>query len=230
MNRVRRSTLLLLTVIVLLLVLPGIGDAVRGAVTYLFGDTSSRYIGVLASIVTILTFLYVLVKPWLLELNQRSTKINTATPASQTNDGQSRNPEGAGVDPTNNAEDEARRRIRDETRQVARDLYHWQHERSLDDPFSRAEEIPRNMESAEYKELEAKYDQHKDETERQYNNELLPRVAQVRADLASHDVKDSELNRLYGRPKNYDDYRTVSERLWEMAGQLDRRIPPQARG
>jgi hypothetical protein len=86
------------------------------------------------------------------------------------------------------------------------------------------------MDSPEYKELEARQNQHVDETERQYNNTLLPRVSQVRSDLASYNVKNSELDKLYGKPRKHENYRVVAERLYEMAAALDRQIPPKAKG
>jgi TIR domain len=104
--------------------------------------------------------------------------------------------------------------------ELARKLNEWAHQRKLDDPFSQAQDIPNDMDSPEWKELSDKYDNHMDETERQYQREFLPEIARARAALASYGVKDSLFDRVYSRPRKYDDYRTVSEQLWEMSGEL----------
>jgi hypothetical protein len=116
-----------------------------------------------------------------------------------------------------------RERVYLDSEELARKLNEWAHQRSLDDPFSQAQDLPSDTNSPEWKELSARYDNHMDETERQYQREFLPEIARARAALASYGVKDSLFDRVYSRPRKYDDYRTVSEQLWEMSGELRKR-------
>jgi hypothetical protein len=72
-------------------------------------------------------------------------------------------------------------------------------------------------------EVMGKYGQHVDEMLRQYRRDLLPDVVQVRGALQEVGISDSQFERVYTNPKKYEDIEAIAERLWDMAGRLDRR-------
>src|SRR5215216_4857524 len=122
MNRIRRNTLVLMVVIVLLLVFPSIGDTVRGTVAYLVGETGSRILGALASIATILTLLYVILEPQIRQSNQGSPGHTPESPTARTGDGHSQSRQETTGAQTTHPDNDARRRIRDEAQDVAREV------------------------------------------------------------------------------------------------------------
>lgn len=54
----RRSTLILAISLILVIVFPGIGEVIRGAVASIFGETGERIITILAGLATILALLF----------------------------------------------------------------------------------------------------------------------------------------------------------------------------
>jgi hypothetical protein len=104
---------------------------------------------------------------------------------------------------------------------VARQIRRFTNERNEDDPFSR-KEIPKNMESPEYKALAARYDEHMNTTRRVYRSDHLSTVVRVRDAFADLGISDPELDRLHENPKNYSDLRTLADRLIAMADSLAR--------
>jgi len=219
----RLSTIILVVLLVLVLVFPSIGDAIRGFVAYLVGEKGERIVSVLAGLFTILAVLF---GPEIRQMIRGAEHGNSAVQSTKpTGESQERH-HATDAEWTTQPDQDSRARIRDEARQVATELNEWINERRLDDPFSRSGregDFP-EMGTPEYQVIEAAYNNYSDETERQYQNIFLPKLAPVRAALASYNVRDSEFNRLYGRPRGYNDYQTVTERLWEMAGTLDRQI------
>ena len=111
--------------------------------------------------------------------------------------------------------------LRDDARNVARQIRRFTNERNEDDPFSR-EEIPKNMESPEYKALAARYDEHMNTTRRVYRSDHLPTVVRVRDAFADLGISVPELDRLHENPKNYSDLRTLAHRLSAMGDSLAR--------
>jgi hypothetical protein len=219
----RLSTIILVVLLVLVLVFPVIGDAIRGFVAYMVGEKGERIVSVLAGLVSILAVLF---GPEIRQgIRGRERGSSTVQSTKSTGESEERH-EATNAERTTQPDRESRARIRDEARKIATELNEWIHERRLDDPFTRSgrEGNHPEMGTPEYQALEAAYNNHIDETKRQYQNSFLPQVAQVRAALATYNIRDSELNRVYGRPRNYNDYQVVTERLWEMAGSLDRHI------
>jgi hypothetical protein len=113
------------------------------------------------------------------------------------------------------------RALQTKIRSVARQVRAFVQERDEDDPFHR-EEIPRNSDSPEYKDLAARYDAHVEVTRGLYRKNHLPDVARVRDALADRGMTDPELDRLYESPRNYNEMRTLADRLVAMADSLSR--------
>jgi hypothetical protein len=199
----RLAILGLVVVVVLLVTVPALGDSLRGIVTWVFGDTLSPILGTVANIIAVGGFLTFLFR-WLrsgsgpLTVHSVSTENNTTM-----------------------APDDGVRMLRDDARNAARQIRWFTNERNEDDPFSR-EEIPKNMESPEYKALEARYDEHMNETRRLYRSDHLPTVVGVRDAFADLGIRDPELDRLHENPKNYSELRILADRLITMADSLPR--------
>jgi len=193
----------LVGLVVLLVTVPALGDSLRGIVTWVFGDTLSPILGTMANIIAVGGFLILLFR-WLRSgsgtpiVHSVSTETNTTMPP-----------------------DTAVRTLRDDARNAARQIRRFTNERKEDSPFHR-EEIPRNMDSPEYKALAARYDEHMNETRRLYRSDHLPTVVGVRDAFADLGIGDPELDRLHENPKNYSELRTLADRLIAMADSLAR--------
>jgi hypothetical protein len=193
----------LVVVVVLLVTVPALGDSLRGIVTWVFGDTLSPILGTVANIIAVGGFLTFLFR-WLrsgsgpLTVHSVSTENNTTM-----------------------APDDGVRTLRDDARNAARQIRWFTNERNEDDPFSR-EEIPKNVDSPEHEALEARYDEHMNETRRLYRSDHLPSVVGVRDAFADLGIRDPELDRLHENPKNYSELRILADRLITMADSLPR--------
>jgi hypothetical protein len=194
----------LIALIVFLLAVPSVGDAIRGIVGFFFGERGERYIGAITGIISLLVIVWSVWR-WIFGIRGAETTLST-------------NP--VPVDSTIQDGDDLRnnkaRRVRDDARQAARQIRSFVQERDEDDPFAR-EEIPSDTASREYKDLSARYDEHMTETRRLYRANLLPRVVIVRDEFADLGLKDPELDRLHENPRNYNDLRTLADRLLAMA-------------
>ena len=193
----------LVVLIVLLVTVPALGNSLRGIVSLVFGDTLSPILGTVANIIAVGGFLIFLFR-WLRSGSGPPTvhSVSTETNTTMTPD--------AGV-----------QALRDDARNVARQIRRFTNERNEDDPFSR-EEIPKNMESPEYKALAARYDEHMNTTRRVYRSDHLPTVVRVRDAFADLGISVPELDRLHENPKNYSDLRTLAHRLSAMGDSLAR--------
>jgi hypothetical protein len=193
----------LVVLIVLLVTVPALGNSLRGIVSLVFGDTLSPILGTVANIIAVGGFLIFLFR-WLRSGSGPPTvhSVSTETNTTMTPD--------AGV-----------QALRDDARNVARQIRRFTNERNEDDPFSH-EEIPKNMESPEYKALAARYDEHMNTTRRVYRSDHLPTVVRVRDAFADLGISDPELDRLHENPKNYSDLRTLAHRLRAMGDSLAR--------
>jgi hypothetical protein len=193
----------LVVLIVLLVTVPALGNSLRGIVSLVFGDTLSPILGTVANIIAVGGFLIFLFR-WLRSGSGPPTvhSVSTETNTTMTPD--------AGV-----------QALRDDARNVARQIRRFTNERNEDDPFSR-EEIPKNMESPEYKALAARYDEHMNTTRRVYRSDHLPTVVRVRDAFADRGISVPELDRLHENPKNYSDLRTLAHRLSAMGDSLAR--------
>ena len=191
----------LVVLIVLLVTVPALGNSLRGIVSLVFGDTLSPILGTVANIIAVGGFL---IFRWLRSGSGPPTvhSVSTETNTTMTPD--------AGV-----------QALRDDARNVARQIRRFTNERNEDDPFSR-EEIPKNMESPEYKALAARYDEHMNTTRRVYRSDHLPTVVRVRDAFADLGISVPELDRLHENPKNYSDLRTLAHRLSAMGDSLAR--------
>lgn len=78
------------------------------------------------------------------------------------------------------------------------------------------------MDSPEHEALEARYDEHMNETRRLYRSDHLPSVVGVRDAFADLGIRDPELDRLHENPKNYSELRILADRLITMADSLPR--------
>ena len=193
----------LVVLIVLLVTVPALGNSLRGIVSLVFGDTLSPILGTVANIIAVGGFLIFLFR-WLRSRSGPPTvhSVSTETNTTMTPD--------AGV-----------QALRDDARNVARQIRRFTNERNEDDPFSR-EEIPKNMESPEYKALAARYDEHMNTTRRVYRSDHLPTVVRVRDAFADLGISVPELDRLHENPRNYSDLRTLAHRLSAMGDSLAR--------
>ncbi len=131
-------------------------------------------------------------------------------------------PTGASVRP-DARKTQAARKLLDETRTLAQqvsDFVHYCEQRS---PFHTGD-IPRNMESPEYKELSKQYNAHIDEMRERYRSEFRPEVIRVRGALSEHGITDAQLDQVYERPRTFKETEAIALRLYDMAGRLERRL------
>jgi hypothetical protein len=197
----------LIAFIFLLLAVPDIGDAIRGIVVFLFGERGSRYIGTILGILSLLAVFGAIVR-WILVRSNTETTL-PPTPAQ----GTQAPPAAPAIRTETDGREEEVDRTRTSARRISRELSAFTQERREDDPFHRADDIPSDMDSPEYKAIVAQYDTDMQETRRLYRTNHLPDVARVRDAFADLGVTDPELDRLYENPRNYTDMRTLAARL-----------------
>ena len=202
MNR-SGERLVVVGLVVLLVTVPALGDSLRGIVTWVFGDMLSPILGTMANIIAVGGFLIFLFR-WLRSGSGPPTVHSVST---ETN--------------TTMAPDAGVRTLPDDARNAARQIRRFTNERDEDDPFHR-EEIPKNLDSPEYKALEARYDEHLNETRRLYRSDHLLTVVGVRDAFADLGIRDPELDRLHENPKNYSNLRTLADHLSAMGDSLAR--------
>lgn len=118
---------------------------------------------------------------------------------------------------------DAKRRLVAETNDLARSIYEFAHDYEQRDPY-RTEDIPSDMKSPEYEALGRRYGALIDEMQDRYRSEFRPDVIRVRGALAEHGITDAGLDQVYERPRNFREVETLSVRLFDMAGRLQRSI------
>jgi hypothetical protein len=62
-----------------------------------------------------------------------------------------------------------------------------------------------------------------DELKERYRQELRSDVVRIRGALADQGITDAQLDELYQSPNNAKKVDTLANRLWDMAGRLERR-------
>lgn len=122
-------------------------------------------------------------------------------------------------------EDERKQRVRDSIDRVARQVSDLAHNYRQRSPFRSAGRQPLDMGSPEYRDMSDRYSAHVDEMQGRYRSEMLPEVIRVRGALADFGITDAQLDGIYQRPQTFEQVEAIAERLWDMAGRLDRMIP-----
>jgi hypothetical protein len=203
----------LVALVILLITVPVIGDFLRGVFSAVLGDTLSSILGAIANIIGVGSFLFFLVR-WVLAgrssdivVSARGAPTNAAAPSAPLAD--------AG---------QARRTV-EEARELATRVHDLAHRYRSNDPLNDEDgDVLMNPQNPRHAEVMAEYHQHIDEMRGQYRSNLLPHAVQVRGALQDLGISDSQFEQVYTKPKNYDDMEAVAERLWDMAGRLERKI------
>jgi hypothetical protein len=193
-SRTRFTIIALAVLVIIVVIFPGIGAAVRDGLAYLFSPVSARVITVLAGIVTIIT---ALAGPSVLRAIRGRGGHNTGT-------GTAPHPE---VDS-----------VRADARNVARRLQAFMAERRAGSPFRQYPGLDLPPEGTpEREKLDAEDAAYDRETHRLYRDELHDEVVRVRDAFADIGVIDPELDKLYPRPNTNTKLDTLAARLIAMA-------------
>jgi hypothetical protein len=184
----------LAVLLIIVVLFPGIGAAVRAGVAYLFSDAAAaRVITVLAALVTIVWTTW----PSLVRAIRGRREHSTGT-------GTTPHPE---VDA-----------VRADARNVARRLQTFTSDRRAESPWRNYSglELPPEG-TSEREKLDVEEEAYDRETYQLYRDELLDEVVRVRDAFADIGITDPELDKLYPRPNTFTKLDTLAARLIAMA-------------
>jgi len=200
---------------ILLITFPAIGEFLRHTLAAVLGNTLSSSVGALANIIGIGTFLYLLVR-WILAGREGVAQVS---------------PQPTVIDPTNSTAlpDDQERKVITDTKDVAQRVSNLAAEFERRSPFNLqpGETYRMDFDSPEHQaEQQQKGDEYSaqmDELKERYRQELRFDVVRIRGALADQGITDAQLDDLYERPNNAKKLDTIANRLWDMAGRLERR-------
>jgi hypothetical protein len=200
---------------ILLITVPAIGEFLRYILAAVLGNTLSSIVSALANIIGIGTFLYLLVR-WILAGRE---SITQAGPPPVVTDQEGR---------TAQPNDQIRKVIAD-TNEVAQRASDFAAEFERRSPFRLQPDEAMSMDfnspeyQAEQQQKGVEYSALMDELEERYRQELRSDVVRIRGALADQGTTDAQLDELYQSPNNAKKVDTLANRLWDMAGRLERR-------
>jgi hypothetical protein len=206
--------------IILLITVPAIGEILRDILATVLGNTLSSIVEAVASIIGIGTFLYLLVRwIWL----ERESVTQAGPPPVVTD------PEGRTAQP-----DDQIRKVIANTNEVAQRVSDFAAEFERRSPFRLQPDEAMSMDfnssyfnspeyQAEQQQKSLEYNALMDELKERYRQELRSDVVRIRGALADQGITDAQLDELYQSPNNAKKVDALANRLWDMAGRLERR-------
>ncbi len=199
MSRARFSIMALAALLVIVLIFPDIGAAVRDWLASLFSDVAARVIGVLAGLATIAALI---LPPLVRTIRERGGPST-------------------GTSTTRGPEVDAVRAVRTEAREMARRLQAFVADRRAGSPINQYPGANLPLEGTpEHEKLDAEEDAYVRETYQLYTEDLRDEVVSVRYALADIGMRDPELDRLYPRPHTYLKLEALAARLNTIADRL----------
>lgn len=219
MNKSKFVIALLSGLVIILIFFPSVGATLRAPVVYAFGETASGIIGGVFGTLAIIGGLIWFIR-WSsqqsLGASRRSLQgppANSAPPPTVT----------TSTPQSSVEENERKQRVHDRVDQLATRVSEIADAYSKRSPFNGiGRQI--DMESPEGREISRRYGAHIDEMRSKYRSEILPEATKVRGALADLGITDAQFDTVFRQPKTFEHVETVAERLWDMAGRLERSL------
>lgn len=116
--------------------------------------------------------------------------------------------------------------VANSTRELASRLNTWVYDFEINDPFKKRTYIGNAPNKRNTAQIQASmlYDKHIDELIKQYRENFLLEVVEIKGTLEDYGVTNDKLENNYQNPRNYSQVRALVEGFAEVAGKLERGV------